>query len=565
MRITCPECGFSRDVPDDKVPAATAVATCPKCRHRFRFRHFEDGYDPSFAATESPLSGSRFSGEPQDGHRPRSGYEASPRLPGAPRRGREIEADAPYAPRPAGEADPGRSPEMAPPRRQERVFPPPSAHWEPAASPEEDQAPSGPDAGHDMKPHPAAMVPPPPPAHDEERLRVDVRAVDAPRQAPAQDRDPEQDQNGVRDIWARLQAMDDEDAPRPAPPVRRTPVSRPDMPPSPPPSLDDMPHASGRDADGGAAQDLRAASGEVSGAFPDADSAVATPQQADADAYSGRPVQASPQVSPQSSDESGERPARAWTRDAEPDGRPSDADAEPSGRHGPSAGDEPDEAPWRAPADGRPGEPARGEVPWERPDAYGFFPGLVLTLKRILFQPVDFFESMPPGRGKGKAMVFNLLLSEFLLLLDFLWALVGVRAKIADTGQTDALAAMAGVPGLGFLALLVMVPLFMAAGIYLDAGLTHLLLMLLRGTSKKFDETFRVMCYSAAPTVLSAVPVAGQLLSPVILIWYMTLQAIGLKKVHGAAYSQALAVVLIKWSLYLFVLLGMLHHLSSGG
>jgi hypothetical protein len=32
----------------------------------------------------------------------------------------------------------------------------------------------------------------------------------------------------------------------------------------------------------------------------------------------------------------------------------------------------------------------------------------------------------------------------------------------------------------------------------------------------------------------------------------MTLQAIGLKKVHGAAYSQALAVVLIKWSLYLF-------------
>jgi hypothetical protein len=172
---------------------------------------------------------------------------------------------------------------------------------------------------------------------------------------------------------------------------------------------------------------------------------------------------------------------------------------------------------------------------------------------------------MPPGRGKGKAMVFNLLLSEFLLLVDFLWALLGVRAKLADTGQTDALAAMAGVPGIGFLILLVMVPVFMAAGIFLDAGLTHLLLMLLRGNSKKFEETFRVMCYSAAPTVLSAVPVAGQLLSPVILIWYMTLQAIGLKKVHGAAYSQALAVVLIKWSLYLFVLLGMLHSLSSGG
>ncbi len=149
-------------------------------------------------------------------------------------------------------------------------------------------------------------------------------------------------------------------------------------------------------------------------------------------------------------------------------------------------------------------------MPWERLDVYGFFPGLLLTLKRILFQPVEFFESMPPGRGRGKAMVFNLVLSEFLLVIDFLWGLLGVRAKIADTGQTDSLAAMAGLPGIGFLILLIMVPLFMVAGIYLDAGLTHLLLMLLRGNGKGFDETFRAMCYSAAPTVLSAVPVAGR-------------------------------------------------------
>nr|WP_254845346.1 hypothetical protein [Desulfovibrio sp. DV] len=74
-----------------------------------------------------------------------------------------------------------------------------------------------------------------------------------------------------------------------------------------------------------------------------------------------------------------------------------------------------------------------------------------------------------------------------------------------------------------------------------------------------------MLCYSAAPTVLSAVPVAGQLLSPVILIWYMALQAIGLKKCHEAAYTQTLAAIFIKWSIYLFLLLAMLQSFTPSG
>lgn len=548
MRITCPECGFYREMPDDKVPATTAVATCPKCRHRFRFRHFEDGYDS--AAPQASTADSGYSGEPEDAYRPRAGQGAVPRSPGAVRRVHEPVPDPDFGPSPGRMAPPRPGgDELSRPgldmRRQERSFPPPSAHWEPAGAQDEsgvadDSAPADFSAAPRHAPHPAAMappapVPPGPPVHDEERLRVDVRDLDPPRPQAVISQDPDQDQNGVRDIWARLQAMDDEDEPRPAPSPRyEAPASaRPQAPRQEPVRPDP------------------GVSGDVSGAFRDE-----APSGDDAPVRDGHPGKTPGHVPGKTPDE-----ARADEPDDAPDG--------PSGPRDdrtrtPSRRDEPDEAPWRPERDPRGGEPAPGEIPWERPDAYGFFPGLVLTLKRILFQPVDFFESMPPGRGKGKALVFNLLLSEFLLLVDFLWALVGVRAKLADTGQTDALAAMAGVPGLGFLALLVMVPVLMAAGIFLDAGLTHLLLMLLRGSSRKFDETFRVMCYSAAPTVLSAVPVAGQLLSPIILIWYMTLQAIGLKKVHGAAYSQALAVVLIKWSLYLFLLLGMLYRLSSG-
>lgn len=37
MRITCPQCGFDRSVSDDRIPAGSIIAKCPKCGCRFRF------------------------------------------------------------------------------------------------------------------------------------------------------------------------------------------------------------------------------------------------------------------------------------------------------------------------------------------------------------------------------------------------------------------------------------------------------------------------------------------------------------------------------------------------
>lgn len=36
MNITCPNCGFTREVPEDRIPAGAAFATCPNCDERFR-------------------------------------------------------------------------------------------------------------------------------------------------------------------------------------------------------------------------------------------------------------------------------------------------------------------------------------------------------------------------------------------------------------------------------------------------------------------------------------------------------------------------------------------------
>ena len=141
---------------------------------------------------------------------------------------------------------------------------------------------------------------------------------------------------------------------------------------------------------------------------------------------------------------------------------------------------------------------------------------------------------------------------------------MNLRVRVGSPAQQDALHAMGNSPSLYFLAALLLVPVALSVGIYLDAWFTHLLLLLFRSNKKGFNETFRVLCYSSAPTVLSAVPVAGQLLSPIILIWYMALQAIGLKKCHEGAYTQTLAAIFIKWSIYLFLTLAVLQSFTPG-
>ena len=37
MKISCPECHFESDVPEEALPKRTAIATCPKCKCKFRF------------------------------------------------------------------------------------------------------------------------------------------------------------------------------------------------------------------------------------------------------------------------------------------------------------------------------------------------------------------------------------------------------------------------------------------------------------------------------------------------------------------------------------------------
>lgn len=498
MRITCPQCGFFREIPDNKVPVTSTMATCPKCRHRFKFRPDHEPETRSEPRPRAPLSS-------------HAETESSWRRPG-PAAARRV-ADSLPEDAPVRHHNPDSTTEKWRHVAAEHQAEEPA---EPVASPYEDQPrhfrPVAPESGH---------------PHDEdhqwpEELPGDTGHEPASYQPSGTRRTARE---AAPDAFAEppYDASDPMDLPR-------------DNPPEFPPDVPE--HDQLREPVDERRNQYRQAAPSQAAQAPEAEPG---PREEPA-----RPSQ--PQQQPD-----GVRDiwARLKAMDANKPAR--DAGAP---RPDPGETETEEEAPRR--------ETVTDPIPWERLDAYGFLPGLFLTLKKILFSPVEFFSAMPEGRPKGKALVFNLLISEFLLVLDFLWSLFGLRAQFGGTGEPNTLGTAASSPGLGLLIALLLVPLAIACGIYLDAWITHLLLLLFRSAKKGFNETFRVMCYSAAPTVLSAIPVAGQILSPVILVWYMTLQAIGLKKAHDAAYTQTLAAIFIKWSLYLFLLLAMLQNFTPG-
>jgi predicted Zn finger-like uncharacterized protein len=65
MNIICPECGFGRTVNEEKLPPKAVMATCPKCRHRFKFREIPptEHIEPK---TDSPPAAPALGPEIQD-------------------------------------------------------------------------------------------------------------------------------------------------------------------------------------------------------------------------------------------------------------------------------------------------------------------------------------------------------------------------------------------------------------------------------------------------------------------------------------------------------------------
>jgi hypothetical protein len=79
-------------------------------------------------------------------------------------------------------------------------------------------------------------------------------------------------------------------------------------------------------------------------------------------------------------------------------------------------------------------------------------------------------------------------------------------------------------------------------GLYIVAGVLHVVLLILRGANRGYGATLRVFCFSAGPQLFTIVPFIGPAVGGV---WSLVVTVIGLREVHKTTTGKAVAAVLL--------------------
>lgn len=154
------------------------------------------------------------------------------------------------------------------------------------------------------------------------------------------------------------------------------------------------------------------------------------------------------------------------------------------------------------------------------------------TVQNIATSPVGFFRSLRRSGDFINPLLFAIICYEVA-------AILGGIISLALGNQTFG----------GFIVDLIATPIGAVIGLFIGAGIIHLLVMLIVGSSNVgFEGTFRVGAYVAVTQLiswLSTVPILGILVGLVVFVWTIFLAVVGIREVHATTTGKAALVVLI--------------------
>jgi hypothetical protein len=150
----------------------------------------------------------------------------------------------------------------------------------------------------------------------------------------------------------------------------------------------------------------------------------------------------------------------------------------------------------------------------------------ISTVRRVVLQPVDFYRGILRRGDFLNPLIFAIICYEVYSILSGILALAGIGQ------QTFA----------GFIVSLILAPIFAAIGLFIAAGILHLLVMLIVGSGNSgFEATFRVGAYAAVTSLVSWIPIIGWIAS----LYGIYLGIVGIREVHATTTGRAALVVLI--------------------
>ncbi len=183
-------------------------------------------------------------------------------------------------------------------------------------------------------------------------------------------------------------------------------------------------------------------------------------------------------------------------------------------------------------------------IPWEDPARTGFFDRFVETLKLLATAPAEAFARMPTTGGIGKPLTFAIIVGWIGIAVSALWMLLlgGMSLPFMDQSQLGGAGAVFGFSTGFTIMLMLLAPIFVIIGVFIQAAILHLMLMLVGGANHGFEATTRVCSYTYTAQLAQVVPFCGGLLA---LIWSVILLIVGLSTAHGITRGKAaLAVIL---------------------
>jgi hypothetical protein len=212
---------------------------------------------------------------------------------------------------------------------------------------------------------------------------------------------------------------------------------------------------------------------------------------------------------------------------------------------------------------------------WERRKELGFAQALLQTWKEVLFNPTASFSRMKTSGGFATPLLFNLTMVVIYAFFTTIYRLLftgmfGASAAATHDGSTFIQGISGGLPPFVNIGVMVVVVPLLVGITFLNAGITHLCLALFKGTSKSYEATYRVICYSYSTWIFALVPCAGGVISS---IWWLVATIIGLSKVHRtegwrAAVAVFLPVFVCMGAIVVFAIaiagvIGSLHHADT--
>jgi hypothetical protein len=198
----------------------------------------------------------------------------------------------------------------------------------------------------------------------------------------------------------------------------------------------------------------------------------------------------------------------------------------------------------------------RDTFPWPPREGEPVLGALGETWKSATFEPSRLFRGIPREGGTAPAILYYLIIGILVAGASLFWETVGDAMGI---GQD---VVIAHGPQISPMIKFFFTPILLLIGLVLSAGVTHLILLLLRGATHGFDTTLRVFCYAYSPLLFGIVPVLGTIVGTV---WMLIVAVLGLAAAHSTdRWRPALAIALPFVALVVMVVMAIMAVLATG-